>query len=147
MRAPDNAGRRREDIDGFYATNYGLGMTDLTVIDEQIPRTVAMAPDGSIDPGPFGWERKPEGLCRGDVCIPLANAPLTLEEFARATRRPLVIDETHRVAALGASAADRSAELRSGFAPDFALPDVKGVLHRLSDFRGRKVVLYAYGSW
>jgi peroxiredoxin Q/BCP len=29
-------------------------------------------------------------------------------------------------------------------APDFALPDENGVVHRLSDFRGRYVVLYFY---
>ena len=29
-------------------------------------------------------------------------------------------------------------------APDFALPDAEGQMHRLSDFRGQKVVLYFY---
>lgn len=29
-------------------------------------------------------------------------------------------------------------------APDFALPDQDGVLHSLSDYRGKKVVLYFY---
>lgn len=29
-------------------------------------------------------------------------------------------------------------------APDFELPDQDGVMHRLSDYRGRKVVLYFY---
>ena len=29
-------------------------------------------------------------------------------------------------------------------APDFALPDADGQIHRLSDFRGQKVVLYFY---
>lgn len=29
-------------------------------------------------------------------------------------------------------------------APDFALPDAGGQIHRLSDFRGKKVVLYFY---
>jgi peroxiredoxin Q/BCP len=29
-------------------------------------------------------------------------------------------------------------------APDFALPDQDGTIHRLSDYRGRKVVLYFY---
>ena len=29
-------------------------------------------------------------------------------------------------------------------APDFALPDAEGQVHRLSDFRGKKVVLYFY---
>ena len=46
-----------------------------------------------------------------------------------------------------APAAARAEALRSGMAPDFELPDLDGRLHRLSDYRGRKVVLYAYGSW
>ena len=29
-------------------------------------------------------------------------------------------------------------------APDFALPDQEGKIHRLSDYRGKKVVLYFY---
>lgn len=29
-------------------------------------------------------------------------------------------------------------------APDFALPDQQGNIHRLSDYRGRKVILYFY---
>ena len=58
-----------------------------------------------------------------------------------------MIDSDEKIAALGASSQDRAAALRSGIAPDFALPDINGVIHRLSDHRGRKVVLYAYASW
>ena len=29
-------------------------------------------------------------------------------------------------------------------APEFALPDQNGNIHRLSDYRGRKVILYFY---
>ena len=29
-------------------------------------------------------------------------------------------------------------------APDFTLPDQNGELHRLSDYRGKKVILYFY---
>ncbi|MCZ6597977.1 MAG: redoxin domain-containing protein [Planctomycetota bacterium] len=32
-------------------------------------------------------------------------------------------------------------------APDFALPDRHGNLVRLSDFRGKKVLLYTWASW
>ena len=32
-------------------------------------------------------------------------------------------------------------------APDFALPDLDGRVHRLSDFRGRKVFLATWASW
>jgi len=32
-------------------------------------------------------------------------------------------------------------------APDFALPDLGGEPVRLSDFRGRRVILFNFSSW
>jgi len=32
-------------------------------------------------------------------------------------------------------------------APDFALPDPSGRVHRLSDHRGKKVLLVTWASW
>jgi peroxiredoxin len=48
---------------------------------------------------------------------------------------------------LGTGAADRARVLASGQAPDFALPDLEGREHRLSDHRGRKVLLATWSSW
>ena len=48
---------------------------------------------------------------------------------------------------LGASSAERCGRLASLEAPDFELPDLAGRLHRLSDQRGKKVLLIAYASW
>lgn len=31
--------------------------------------------------------------------------------------------------------------------PDFCLPDLDGKLHRLSDYRGKKVFLFHFASW
>lgn len=129
-------------------------MNTWTVIDEQAVHTV-QADDIKgmplIDAALVGWERKPEGLCRGDVCIPVpagvASGPLPLDRLGALLGRPVVVDPQERVAALGASAHERAEALRSGLAPDFELPDVNGVLHRLSDHQGRKIVLYAYASW
>ncbi len=119
-----------------------------TVIDEQRPFEVEAGDDLVIDPALLGWERKAEGLCRDDVCVMVApDATLGLADVARLLGRPLVIDADERIASLGGSAVDRADALRSGMAPDFELPDVDGVLHRLSDHQGRKVVLYAYASW
>ncbi len=126
-------------------------MTTWTVIDEQAVHTVEAGETLTVDPALLGWERKPEGLCRDEVCIPVpagvATGPMDAAQLARLLGRPLVVDVAERVAAFGASAAERADALRSGMAPDFALPDVDGVVHRLSDYRGRKVVLYAYASW
>ncbi len=102
----------------------------------------------------LGWERKPEGLCQGDVCIPvedeedlLSDDGVDLAALAELLTRPLALDPEERVAYLGEAARDQSAQLMSLRAPDFSLPDLDGKLHSLSDQRGRKVLLVAYASW
>jgi hypothetical protein len=61
--------------------------------------------------------------------------------------RPLAVDVEERAAYLGVPAEVRGRALASLDAPDFALPDLGGRVHRLSEHRGRKVFLIAYGSW
>ncbi len=102
----------------------------------------------------LGWEIKPEGLCQGGVCIPVRNAAdlvnadgIDLAALARVLERPLALDLDARVAYLGASAAERAAQLATLQAPEFTLPDLSGRLHSLSDYRGKKVLLVAYASW
>ena len=102
----------------------------------------------------FGWELKPQGLCRGSVCIrvrdtsTLATADgIDLAALAQVLGRPLALDIAERVAYLGASAAERGAELATLRAPDFSLPDLSGRRHSLADYRGKKVLLIAYASW
>jgi hypothetical protein len=100
----------------------------------------------------LGWKLAPEGLCRGDVCVPVradlaAGGGLDLEVLAETLGLPLALDREERAAALGTGAAQRRRALASLEAPDFELPDLSGRLHRLSDQRGRKVLLIAYASW
>ncbi len=103
-----------------------------------------------------GWAWKPEGLCRGDVCMPLPRRPdqpladgdrLDLAAVWRHAGWPVVHDAAGQVWVLGEGAAQRAAALASGEAPDFELPDLEGRLHRLSDYRGRRVFLVAWASW
>jgi hypothetical protein len=123
-------------------------MTTWTVIDEQRTFEAEIGDDGVLDPALVGWELKPEGLCKDEVCVPLRDGTLPpVTELGRIIGRPSAIDPEERVVAFAASPDERADALRSGLAPDFELPDVDGVLHRLSDHRGRKVVLYAYASW
>ena len=102
----------------------------------------------------LGWELHPEGLCRGGLCVPVpesaaleADGRIEVTALARILDRPLVVDVAERAAYLGVSAADRSRALRSLVAPDFTLPDLAGRPHRLSDHRGKKILLVAYASW
>jgi hypothetical protein len=102
----------------------------------------------------LGWELKPQGFCKDDRCVPVRGqgdlvtpTGIDLAGFAALLSRPAAIDLEERVACLGASAADRSAQLASLVAPDFTLPDVDGAVHSLADYRGKKVLLVAYASW
>ena len=102
----------------------------------------------------LGWQLKPEGLCRGPVCIPVRDRSalerdggIDLEALADALGRPLALDTDERAAALGTPAADRAQSMASLEAPDFTLPDLEGKPHSLSEQRGKKVLLIAYASW
>ena len=119
----------------------------MIVIDAEAPGRPAIQFDSAHPERALGWERKPEGLCRADVCVPVGPGSLDLAGVAAALGRPLVVDEAAGVAAVGASARERGDALDSGVAPDFTLVDVAGTPWTLSQFRGRKVVLYAYASW
>jgi hypothetical protein len=109
-------------------------------------------PPGAVHEA-LGWELKPEGLCRGDVCTPvdrdalLSGGDVDLAALAAALRRPLALDAGERAAALGAAADERAQALATLEAPDFTLPDLEGRMHSLSDHLGKKVLLIAYASW
>jgi hypothetical protein len=103
-----------------------------------------------------GWVAKPEGLCQGEVCVPLPSG--REHEFVRASHvnaaalwrhlgQPVVHSESGDSWVLGASAGDRAATLDSLQAPDFTLPDPSGRPHSLSDHRGKKVLLVTWASW
>jgi hypothetical protein len=103
-----------------------------------------------------GWAAKPEGLCKGPVCVPLPagrerelvdGGRIDLAALWRHLGQPAVRSERGHVWVLSASAREREAALASLEAPDFALPDPSGRMHRLSDYRGKKVFLVTWASW
>lgn len=99
-----------------------------------------------------GWTLKPEGMCRGDLCVPLpAQAVLggevDLEAFWKTLGGPVIASDAGEVWALGAPAEERNAALEGLEAPDFTLPDVDGTPRTLSQLRGRKVFLATWASW
>ena len=65
--------------------------------------------------------------------------------FARETGQVFVREGS--VWSFSSVPAQRSATLAAGRAPDFALPGRDGREVRLSDFRGRKVLLLTWASW
>ena len=103
-----------------------------------------------------GWELKPEGLCRGAVCIPVPAGreaeftrptSVNLAAFWRLRGGPVLHDAERATWILGEPASERGAALDSLEAPDFTLPDVDGKPHSLSDYRGKKVLLATWASW
>ncbi len=102
-----------------------------------------------------GWALKAEGLCKAGACVPLdASARAHVEgDLVGASGlwtqlgRPMLCDAAKSTWMLGEAAGDRARQLASLEAPDFTLPDIEGVLHSLSDFRGKKVLLATWASW
>lgn len=103
-----------------------------------------------------GWAWKPQGLCRGDLCVPLPPAHaqalvqdghLDLAAMWRRSGQPVAHDRASRTWVLGTGADQRGAALASLEAPEFELPDLAGTPHRLSAHRGRKVFLATWASW
>ncbi len=58
-----------------------------------------------------------------------------------------VADPERRVFGFGPVPALRAGRLETAEAPDFALPDRTGKIVRLSDFRGKKVLILTWASW
>ena len=138
-------------------------MTDstFTIIDDGKPATVPARVSGDTVrvsrealERATGWTLKPEGLCRGALCLPLRPGAalesaegVDLAAVAAALGRPLALDTAERAAYLGVGAGDRARALAALEAPDFTLPDLDGRLHSLREHRGKKVLLVAYASW
>lgn len=135
-------------------------MPSVTVIADDTTTVDATIADGRIFldpdrlPGALGWTLKPEGLCRDDVCVPvrdraalLHDARVDLAAVADALGRPAVIDTEAGIVAVALGREQRRDALRSLVAPDFELADLDGMLHRLSEWRGRKRLLHAFSSW
>ncbi len=134
---------------------------DFTLIDEggrveleaEISAGRVRIPEAALRDA-LGWELRAQGLCRGDVCVPVrdpaklaGDGGVDLEAFAELLDQPLALDAEERAAALGASVREQTARMASLEAPDFRLPDLAGRMHSLSDQRGKKVLLVVYASW
>jgi hypothetical protein len=99
-----------------------------------------------------GWALKPEGMCRGERCVPLPAAAVKgndvdVEAFWQKLGGPVIASQDGDVWALGAPADERNAALEGLQAPDFTLPDVDGTPRTLSQLRGKKVFLATWASW
>ncbi len=107
-----------------------------------------------------GFVLKPEGACLDDICI-VAREDVdgglvvnrdgakwfSVTELARKLQQAFVHDAETGVWSFGEIPVTRKPFLESGMAPDFALEDRNGDTVRLSDLRGKKVMIVTWASW
>lgn len=99
-----------------------------------------------------GWSIRPEGACKGEVCVPLpasvrtGDGRLDVRVLSERIGMPLVADESHSTWALGPATTGGRA-LTTAVAPELELPDADGNPFRLSSLLGQKVLLVAWASW
>ncbi len=96
-----------------------------------------------------GWQIKPEGACKGDICIPLKNAPtdmVDIEQVAADMNLPLVAEPEAGIWSLGPDSIG-GRTLSTAKAPNLTLPDLAGNMFELSSLKGKKVVIYAWAPY
>ncbi len=107
-----------------------------------------------VDVGEFerrmGWSLKPEGACKGELCVPMPEGSVTesgvdVTVLADRLGMPLVRDEAHGIYALGPESGGHA--LTTAQAPELILPDLDGNPFSLASLRGMKVLLVAWASW
>ena len=130
----------------------------------QIEKTLPDANDLWVTPEDFtrinGFILKPEGACLDQICIPLkqdadhelfvkrgGQAWLNATGFANKVQQAFVVDRDGEVWSFGMVPASRKAFLKSAIAPDFELTDRDGHAVKLSDYRGKKVLILTWASW
>ena len=103
-----------------------------------------------------GWTLKPEGLCRGDVCVPVRDRDAFVDADGRVdARRPGPRaracrgrrSRTQRWPCWATARPNGDTALESLEAPDVALPGLDGQTHQLSEWRHRKRAIVAWASW
>ena len=107
-----------------------------------------------------GFVLKPEGACLEEICIPIkqdqdsklfvrrsGKSWVNITELARKLQQPFVSDSKASAWSFGAIPQVRRPFLESAIAPDFELTDRSGKTVRLSDLRGKKVLIMTWASW
>ena len=130
----------------------------------EIEKTLPDVQDLWVSPEDFtrinGFEIKPQGACYEDMCVPVkqdadnelfvkrdGKSWLNVSKFASKIQQAFVSDQESKAWSFGMVPSSRKSFLDSAIAPDFELKDRNGDLVKLSDFRGKKVLIITWASW
>lgn len=107
-----------------------------------------------------GFVLKPEGACLDEICIPVKQTEdsdqfvtrlgqkwFNVTALAQKLNQAYAYDYASHVWSFAPMEYGQSSYLNSAVAPDFELKDRKGNLVRLSDYRGKKVLIHTWASW
>ncbi len=92
-----------------------------------------------------GWDIKPEGACKGEVCVPLPDG-YSATHAAERLGMAVVSDPASGLTAIGPESLNGRA-LVTAQAPEVLLGDLDGNPFTLSSLRGRKVVMVAWAPY
>ncbi len=106
-----------------------------------------------------GYELKESGVCYDplNICIPLLEDGFTqihsghtwfnVSKLSQKLSQVCISNDDQTVWSLGLIPEVRKAMLDSSIAPDFEIEDMNGEMIRLSDFRGKKVLVVTWATW
>jgi hypothetical protein len=99
-----------------------------------------------------GFELKPQGACRADLCIPVPKTMtrgdfFNLTAFAKKAAQPVVAEPSAKGWSFGEMQALGGGLSNSRIAPDFEVLDRLGRPVQLAGFRGKKALVITWASW
>ena len=126
-------------------------LVERDAVEVEVDDAASLLVDADSFAAATGWVRKPEGFCRGPVCLPAATADfahadgrIDVPAFAERLGLSLVVDDEHGVAAL---AGDPMGRGQHAHLSELTLPDLDGGQIDFGEFVGRKTLLVAWASW
>jgi hypothetical protein len=103
---------------------------------------------------------KPQGACLDEFCVPIPKSRtaaflrnehneklFNLTELAKTLKQSVVHDDANNVWLFGSRPESLMRIADTLEAPDFTLPDWKGVARSLHEVRGKRVLLITWASW
>jgi hypothetical protein len=133
---------------------------DAVKVERTLPDPTDLWVEAADLPKVNGFVLKPEGACLDDLCVPIkqdkdsdlfvkrdADRFISVTKLADRLGQSYAVDRDKQVWSFAEVPATRRSFFEQGIAPDFTLPDVQGRPVKLSDLRGRKVLLLTWASW